>query len=236
METKNRNHYLSLEKIFRILWYAVAFGITLYLGWEMWETGKQPFTAVCIFVLTVFLGYMCVSVLVGRSPIWSNVLGMSANVGEIYTQYLFGNLGLAASSFYYFITHILGLSLWTQKKNQDRQGKVKISKINYTSLVLTILFCVLGVLIMYFYGETIIGKETSFWLFILNCIAFVIGVSAQFTMIMRQPFSWILWSVSNLIWFTVNLLSHNYIFAVQSVLYEINALIGVYKWYKESGK
>lgn len=79
-------------------------------------------------------------------------------------------------------------------------------------------------------------KDSSPYILLLNCIAFMIGVSDQFTMIMRQPFSWVLWSVSNLVWLSLNLISHNYIFAVQSILYEINALVGIYKWYTNSDK
>ncbi|MCO6564066.1 MAG: nicotinamide mononucleotide transporter [Apibacter sp.] len=48
----------------------------------------------------------------------------------------------------------------------------------------------------------------------------MIGVSVQFIMTMRQPFSWILWGISNLVGLSLNLISHNYIFSVQSVLYE----------------
>ncbi|PQL95845.1 nicotinamide riboside transporter PnuC [Apibacter adventoris] len=222
------------EKIFRIFWYIAAFGLTLYIGISDLQTGKIPFYVTVISMITVILGYICVSVLVSRSPVFSNVLGMSANTGEIYMQILFRNPGMALSSVYYFITHIFGLYLWTRKENLDEEGKVKISHTNKKALIFTLIFCIAGIFFLYNYGDFLFKDKKNMYVFVLNSIAFLLGVAAQFTMIMRQPFSWILWSISNCVWFILNILSHNYIFAIQSVLYEINALVGVYKWYKEA--
>lgn len=222
------------EKIFRIIWYITAIGLTLYIGISELQTGKNPYYVSIISMVTAILGYFCVSVLVNRSPVFSNLLGMSANTGEVYTQIFFKNPGMALSSVYYFITHLIGLRLWTVKENQDENGKIKISRTSKKALIFTCIFCCVGIVFLYYYGDFFFQKKMSSFLFLLNCIAFLSGVSAQFTMIMRQPFSWVLWSISNLVWLMLNLFSHNYIFAVQSVLYEINALIGIYKWYKEA--
>lgn len=226
----------KIEKIFRVIWYLVAFMLTIYLGYTMWKGNEELPYNIIIFIITALLGYTCVNILVYRSPVVSNLLGMSANIGEIYTHLLYGNVGLACSNLYYFITHVIGLFLWTKKENQDEKGKIKVSKTNYMALAFTILFCILGIILMFYFGDYIFKEGTTTSLLLLNCIAFTIGVSAQFTMIMRQPFSWILWSISNLVWLSLNIISHNYIFAVQSVLYEINAVIGIYKWYSDSKK
>lgn len=224
----------KFEKILRITWFIIAFFLTIYLGYAMWKDNAEPLPHILIFTVTALLGYVCVNVLVYRSPIVSNLLGMSANIGEIYTHLLFGNVGMACSNLYYFMTHVFGLILWTKKKNQDQEGKIKVSKMNQKALVCTILFCIIGIILMFFLGDYFFKKDSPPYILLLNCIAFMIGVSAQFTMIMRQPFSWVLWSVSNLVWLSLNLISHNYIFAVQSILYEINALVGIYKWYTNS--
>ncbi|MDR3272947.1 MAG: nicotinamide riboside transporter PnuC [Flavobacteriaceae bacterium] len=219
------------EKIFRILWYAAAISLTIYYGVNPFLAGETTWYNMLIFMGTALLGYFCVSTLVERSPVLGNVSGMSANVGEMYTQFYFGNIGMVFSALYYFITHLIGLNIWTKKENQDSEGKIKIANTNRNALILTVLFCLAGIAVMCFWGHKIIKEDNQF-LFVLNVIAFVIGISAQFVMIMRQPFSWILWSICNVVWLVLNLISNNYIFAVQSVLYEINAVIGIYKWYK----
>ncbi|CVK15805.1 hypothetical protein Ga0061079_103115 [Apibacter mensalis] len=51
---------------------------TIYLGFNKGKDHKETPAHILIFTITALLGYVCVNVLVYRSPILSNILGMSA--------------------------------------------------------------------------------------------------------------------------------------------------------------
>ena len=74
-----------------------------------------------------------------------------------------------------------------------------------------------------------LGFISFFW---INVIAFVLSITAQAAMILRYSFNWWLWITSNFVWLIVNLMSGNYIFAIQTMVYQINSFIGLYEWYR----
>lgn len=73
------------------------------------------------------------------------------------------------------------------------------------------------------------GELTFFW---INVLAFVLSITAQTMMILRYSLNWWLWIVVNAVWLIVNLMTGNTIFAIQTVIYQINAFVGLYGWYR----
>ena len=65
-----------------------------------------------------------------------------------------------------------------------------------------------------------------------KAIAFILSITAQAAMILRYSFNWWLWILSNFVWLTVNLMSGNYIFAIQTMVYQVNSFVGLYEWYR----
>lgn len=219
-------------KTYRAIWFALAFIITIYLGFQQLLEPENLWWMTAIFVVTALLGYFCVSSLADRSPLMGNVLGLASNIGEVFTQLVFGNVGMACAAIYYGITHVLGFFTWTDKKNQTDDGKIMVSNLTKMGAILTLVFTVIGIFVVSQYGAIFNMDTTNSFIYWMNIIAFVVGILAQFTMIMRKPFSWVLWAITNVIWFTLNVQSGNYIFAAQSVLYEVNAVLAIYAWYK----
>ena len=66
----------------------------------------------------------------------------------------------------------------------------------------------------------------------INVIAFVLSITAQAAMILRYSFNWWLWIIVNFVWLIVNLMSGNYIFAIQTMVYQVNAFVGLYEWHR----
>jgi len=222
------------SRIYIRIWFGLALVLTAYSGFLSWTEGIDSASNIIIFALTALVGYLSVVSLAFRRPLSGNIFGMSANVGEMYTQFQFQNIGMVFSAAYYLMFHIVGLSTWTRKKNQDEDGKVKMSSTNLGFVIFTIIIGITGCFLLFKYGYQwgLIAERHSFR-FILNILAFMIGILSQMTMILRKPWSWYLWIVSNIIWFTLNMISGNYIFMIQSVLYEWNSILGVYIWRKE---
>jgi len=87
------------------------------------------------------------------------------------------------------------------------------------------------------YGYAVVEDDNSLFLgfisfFWINVIAFVLSITAQAAMILRYSFNWWLWIIVNFVWLIVNLMSGNYIFAIQTMVYQVNAFIGLYEWHR----
>lgn len=217
------------------IWFTLAVLLTIYTAYLTFEEGKNTLLNTLIYTITALLGYLSVVSLAFRKPISGNVLGISANLGEMYSQYQFRNMGLVFSAGYYLLFHIVGLITWTRKENQDEEGKVKAAETNLPFIVFTLVSGILGCVFLYLYGSQwgVINSNNPLLLY-LNILAFVIGILSQMIMILRKPWAWYMWFTSNIIWFVINLMSNNYIFMVQSVLYEWNCVLAIYIWHKES--
>lgn len=212
---------------------------------------EQPIsnTAFQTFKLIVALiGMLCVLSLAFRRNISGNSLGITANIGEAISQGASGATGLMMAPLYYMWTHVYGLYYWA--KNKDADGNMIPKRANSYIWLITIIFMVIALYLFpiindhlqeYSFIEkgddaavTLGGLNISWYQ--INIIALVIAVSAQTTMILRYSFSWWLWFIANIVWLTVNLANHNTIFAVQTIIYEINCIVGIYEWWRSGRK
>ncbi|PID64545.1 MAG: nicotinamide mononucleotide transporter [Gammaproteobacteria bacterium] len=187
------------------------------------------------------IGLVCVVSLSFRKNLFGNGLGIVANIGEIITQTTAGATGLLLAPIFYLSTHVFGLNYW--HKHQDGDGNMVPKSATKTVWVVTISFITIGfsfitigLLLFPFINnqlekyQFIDSSDPTFYL--INIIAFVLGVTAQTCMILRYSFSWWLWIVVNFVWLGVNLMNSNYIFAAQTMIYQVNAIIGLYEWYQ----
>lgn len=218
-----------------LVWFGTALVLTVYAAYQTILSGEKSLIDVILFSITALLGYLSVVTLAFRKPLSGNIFGMTANVGEMYSQFQFRNLGMVFSAAYYLCFHVVGLLTWTKRENQDEDGLIKTSKTNLGFILFTILIGFIGCIILYFYGSRwgLVVDDTPV-LFYLNILAFIIGILSQMAMILRKAWSWYMWLGSNFIWFLINYMSGNYIFMIQSVLYEWNCILAIYIWYKES--
>ena len=219
------------------IWFAIAVILTSYTAYGILARGEDTVSNVAIYSITALLGYLSVVSLAFRKPVSGNVLGITANLGEMYSQFQFRNIGLVFSAGYYLLFHVVGLLTWTKKENQDEDGKVKTTGTNRGFIIFTIVSGIAGCICLYLYGSQwgLINQDQPLLLY-LNILAFVVGILSQMIMILRKPWAWYMWLTSNVIWFVLNLMSGNYIFMVQSVLYEWNCILAIYIWQKESSQ
>lgn len=219
------------------IWFAIAVILTSYTAYGILARGEDTVSNVAIYSITALLGYLSVVSLAFRKPISGNVLGITANLGEMYSQFQFRNIGLVFSAGYYLLFHVVGLITWTKKENQDESGRVKTTATNQGFVIFTIISGIVGCVCLYLYGSQwgLISQDQPLLLY-LNILAFVVGILSQMIMILRKPWAWYMWLTSNVIWFVLNLISGNYIFMVQSVLYEWNCILAIYIWHKESNQ
>ena len=170
-----------------------------------------------------------------------NGLGILATAGEVVVQATAGAVGLMLAPFFNLFTHIYGFFYWS--KNTDAEGNMVPRSATKWVWVITIVFIAIGLMLfpvvnnwLAAQGYTTIFEEDNRMLFgminfyWLNVFAFVLAITAQATMILRYSFNWWIWIVSNCVWFTLNVINGNFIFAIQTIIYQVNAIIGLYEW------
>ena len=232
------------QRQWAILWF-VCGAIALSAGF--WYSTDHSQLEI-IKLVVALIGLVCVVALAFRRNIAGNGLGITANIGEIFVQGRSGATGLMLAPIFYLTTHLYGLYYW--HKNEDGDGNMIPRKANATVWIITAIFIAAGLAIFPWLNDQLqqysfieSGNDTAIsfaginlsW-YTINVIAFVLGVTAQTTMILRYSFSWGIWLLVNCVWLAVNIANHNTIFAIQTIVYQVNAFIGLYEWWKSSRK
>ncbi|MDO5651278.1 MAG: nicotinamide riboside transporter PnuC [Moraxella sp.] len=216
----------------------LVFGaLTLFVGF--WQaTTHRPLD--WLYLLVSYVGLLCVAGLSFRKNMAGNGFGILATAGEVVVQGTAGAVGLMLAPLFNFFTHVYGVIYW--QKNTDADGDMLPKSANKYVWVITILFIITGLSLFPMVNawlategfmviddnpNKLFGVVSFFW---ANVLAFVLSIAAQAAMIMRYSLSWWLWIGVNFVWFVVNILSGNYIFAIQTCVYQINSVIGLYGW------
>ena len=213
--------------------------LALFFGF--WTTTEQ--TALDWFYLLVsVIGLLCVVSLSFRKNIAGNGLGMLATAGEVIVQATSGAVGLMLAPLFNFFSHAYGVKYWAN--NTDADGNMIPKSANKYVWLLTVGFIIVGLALFPIInrwldaqgygvidddGSQFLGMIDFFW---INVVAFVLSITAQATMILRYSFNWWLWILVNAVWLIVNIMTGNTIFAIQTVIYQINAVVGLYGWYR----
>ena len=195
------------------------------------------------FYLGVSLvGLVCVVSLSFRKNVLGNGLGMAATAGEVVVQATAGAVGLMLAPLFNFFTHLYGIFYWS--KNTDADGDMVPKSASKWVWLVTLAFMGIGLALfptvnnlLAEHGYTVIKDDKSKFLdiidfFWINVLAFVLSITAQATMILRYSFNWWIWIAVNFVWLIVNLMSGNYIFAIQTMVYQVNAFVGLYEWHR----
>ncbi|UTO04179.1 nicotinamide riboside transporter PnuC [Moraxella sp. FZLJ2107] len=221
-----------------LIWFSCGL-LALFFGF--WTTTEQ--TALDWFYFAVsIIGLLCVVGLSFRKNIAGNGLGMLATAGEVVVQATSGAVGLMLAPLFNFFSHAYGVKYWAS--NTDADGDMVPKSANKYVWLLTVIFIIAGLLLfpainrwLQAQGYGVISDDGSRFLgmidfFWINVVAFVLSITAQATMILRYSFNWWLWILVNAVWLIVNLMTGNTIFAIQTVIYQVNAVVGLYGWYR----
>jgi len=221
-----------------VIWFICG---VIALSTGFWLTTEH--TTLDMFYLGVSLiGLVCVVSLSFRKNIMGNGLGMTATAGEVVVQATSGAVGLMLAPLFNFFTHVYGIFYWS--KHTDVDGDMIPKAANKAIWLITAAFIIIGLALfptvnnlLATYGFAVVEDDNSKFLgfisfFWINVIAFILSITAQAAMILRYSFNWWLWIIVNFVWLIVNLMSGNFIFAIQTMIYQVNAFIGLYEWHR----
>ncbi|PNP97742.1 nicotinamide riboside transporter PnuC [Moraxella sp. RCAD0137] len=221
-----------------LIWFSCGL-LALFFGF--WTTTEQT-SLDWFYLLVSVIGLLCVVSLSFRKNIAGNGLGMLATAGEVIVQATSGAVGLMLAPLFNFFSHAYGVKYWAN--NTDADGNMIPKSANKYVWLLTIGFIIVGLALFPMInrwldaqgygvidddGSQFLGVIDFFW---INVVAFVLSITAQATMILRYSFNWWLWILVNAVWLIVNLMTGNTIFAIQTVIYQVNAVVGLYGWYR----
>ena len=221
-----------------LLWFAAGVSALVWGYSTTSQTGlDQAMLAVAI------VGLVCVVALAFRHNLSGNGLGVVANIGEIFVQGRSGATGLMLAPLFYLMTHLYGLRHWA--KHTDSNGQMMPRSASLLVWVITLSFIATGLAIFPWLNAQLqhysfiasddaiafAGLGIKLTWYQINVLAFVLGVTAQTMMILRYAFSWWLWIIVNFVWLTVNIANNNVIFAVQTLIYQVNAFVGLSGWW-----
>lgn len=223
-----------------VIWFSCGV-IALSAGFWL-STDRGTFDLIMLMV--AIIGLVCVLALAFRKNKAGNGLGMLANLGESMVQGRSGATGLMLAPLFYFLTHLYALFDW--RRNQDANGDMQPRQAGLSVWLITGVFIAIGLAIFPWLNAQLqqysfIGADTDTALSLfsldiswyqINVLAFVLGVTAQTTMILRYSMSWLLWILVNFVWLAVNLANNNVIFAIQTMVYQVNALLALYGWWQ----
>lgn len=225
-----------------ILAWFVCGVVALFVGF--WQTTAH--LGLDWFYLGVsIVGLLCVVGLSFRKNLVGNGLGMLATAGEIVVQGTSGAVGLMLAPMFNFFTHVYGVINW--REHTDGEGNMLPKSANKYIWAITALFIIVGLILFPVINDWLIAKGygvieddgsrffgviSFFW---INVAAFVLSITAQVAMILRYSFNWWLWIVVNVVWLIVNIMSGNVIFAIQTMVYQVNAIVGLYGWRRSEG-
>lgn len=213
--------------------------IVLFIGF--WQTTEHK-AMDWFYLLVSYIGLLCVVGLSFRKNIMGNGFGMLATAGEVIVQGTAGAVGLMLAPLFNFFSHAWGVIYW--KKNTDADGDMLPQSANKYVWGITFLFIIIGITLFPAINEWLSTKGYSIYqddgskflgvisFYWINILAFILSVTAQATMIMRYSFNWYLWIAVNFVWLIANIMSGNYIFAIQTCVYQINSIVGLYGWYR----
>lgn len=188
------------------------------------------------------IGLLCVVGLSFRKNLVGNGLGVLATAGEVVVQATSGAVGLMLAPMFNFFTHAYGMMNW--RAHTDNDGNMIPKSANKYIWSVTVVFIAAGLALFPIINEWLIaqgygviaddgskflGVISFFW---INVVAFVLSITAQVTMILRYSFNWWLWILVNVVWLIVNVMSGNIIFAIQTMIYQVNAIVGLYGWHR----
>src|SRR5690554_2649312 len=190
------------QKPWAVTWFLCG---ALALGIGFWVSTER--TGLDLFMLVVALvGLVCVLALAFRRNTAGNGLGMLANIGEVVAQGRSGATGLMLAPLFYFATHLYGFFAW--RRAQDEYGRMTPRKAGILVWLISGAFIALGLVIFPWLNTQLqqfsfipAGNEIALRLafveiswYQINVLAFVLGVTAQTTMILRYAIiAWYAW-------------------------------------------
>lgn len=132
--------------------------------------------------------------------------------------------GKVLENFFYLITMLIGMSIWTNNKGDGNEIKVRTMKlidyIIFGTLFLPIVTLTAYMLVSHYNPDQIV----------LDTVTTVIGMMAQMLLILRFREQWVLWFILDVLCVALWAKDGNWCLMVQYIFWTLNCIYGYFSW------
>jgi len=163
----------------------------------------------------------------GRLATWIGIIGTSL---DAFNHYNYGLSGNVLVSIYSCITYIKGaFSLGKE---------IKVTKFSSKNLYVCIIICVVGVLILDYYGNSILPENVPLWVLIFNMAVFLVQIISQYLMIEGKAIAWFGWILANILNISLQIYMafiggqpETLIYLAMTIMYFLNNIKAIVLWH-----
>ena len=185
----NKVYKLLTSRVWDVCW--LTTGILLVtLGTIFTFDGTIDVTFVTLFLGSIVL-MITVLLMANQKGRIGSAFGVVGMCLDTFNNYQLGIPGNVLVSIYNCVLYIKGF--FTLGK------KIKVTKFSKSNMYVSGIICILGVVILYFFGSSILPENAPLWVIIFNVVVFLDQVIAQYLTISGKAAAWVCWILANAI-------------------------------------
>lgn len=187
-----------------------------------------------ILLVTSFVGsivgMLTVNLLANKTGKLASGIGMAGACLDAFNHYNYGLSGNVLVAIYCGAVYLKGF-LTLDKK-------IKVTKFSKKNLYVCGIICLLGVVILYFYGSSILPEHAPIWVLVFNIAVFLVQIISQYLMIEGKAIAWFGWILANVLNISLQIYMafvggepETLIYLAMTIMYLLNSIKAVLVWY-----
>ncbi len=187
-----------------------------------------------ILLITSFagsiVGMLTVNLLANKTGKLASGIGMAGACLDAFNHYNYGLSGNVLVAIYCGAVYLKGF-LTLDKK-------IKVTKFSKKNLYVCSVICLLGVVILCFYGSSILPENAPLWVLVVNIAVFLVQIISQYLMIEGKAIAWFGWILANVLNISLQIYMafvggepETLIYLAMTIMYLLNAIKAVLVWY-----
>ncbi|MDR2748906.1 MAG: nicotinamide mononucleotide transporter family protein [Bifidobacteriaceae bacterium] len=175
------------------------------------------------------LGLIIVLAMANLKGKFGSGLGVIGACFDGFNNFSYGIMAQFLMAIYAGATYLIGF--FTLNK------KIRVTSANFNNVLISSFVGVLGIIILYFFGFSIIPLDTPNWIFYITVVAFILQVVAQYLLISGKAASWYLWIAANVLniivysgLYFLQLEPQAVFYLIMTIMYLLNSIKAVFVW------
>ncbi|WP_152392764.1 nicotinamide mononucleotide transporter [Paenibacillus guangzhouensis] len=157
-------------------------------------------------------------------------LGVVGAIFDTFNNFKYGLLGNVFVGIYCAALYAKGFLTMGKE--------IEVTKVTKSNLYISAIIALVGSVVLYFYGGTILPADAPLWVIVFNVLVFLVQVISQYLMVEGKAISWIGWILANFI----NLALQIYvivqgnsptamIYLSMTIMFQLNSIKAAILWY-----
>ncbi len=186
-----------------------------------------------ILLITSFIGsivgMITVNLLANKTGRLATGIGIIGTCLDAFNHYNYGLSGNVLVAIYSCIIYIKGF--FTLGK------EIKVTKFSKKNLCICVIICVVGVLILDYYGQSILPENAPLWVLVFNILVFLVQIISQYLMVEGKIIAWFGFIIANILNISLQFYmafvggqQETLIYLAMTVMYFLNNIKAIALW------